>query len=152
MVYWIGSAFAGVRFRALNHGRALKHDPSQTDEDLTAVSVNKMENMTSVAETIFFFSSNTKYTQTHTLTLSSFSLHFSVILSPSWVVVTSVVHQSLKVDFFFFPFTLMFFFFFFFFCQTAIVTYWASKKWKIFMQACNTCNEVLAWPSVWLIL
>lgn len=62
---------AGVRFGALNNDGALKHDPSQTDEGLTAVSVNKMENMTTVAETIFFFSSNTKHTHTHAHTFLS---------------------------------------------------------------------------------
>lgn len=121
---------------------------------LWLLSRNKMENMSSVAETIFFFPEHQTdaYTHIHFSVSStlSLSLHLYVILSPSWVVVTSVVHQSLKVDFFF----LLHFHvsFFLFFCQTAIVTYWASKKWKIFMQACNTCNEVSAWPSVWLIL
>lgn len=72
---------SGVRFRALNNDGALKHDSSQTDAGLTAVSVNKMENMTSVAETIFFFSSNTKHTHTHfplspTLSLYTFLLSY----------------------------------------------------------------------------
>lgn len=74
-------------------------------------------------------------------------LHFPLIFLPSQEALTWVVHQFKRVDSF-----LTRFLFSFLPQRTAIVTYWVSQKWKIFMQACNTCNEVLAWPSTWLIL
>lgn len=82
-------------------------------------------------------------------------LHFPLICLPCQEALTWVVHQFKRVDFFF---TLFLSLLSprppssFLPEQTAIVTYWVSQKWKIFMQACNTCNEVSAWPSAWLIL